>query len=188
MNFVHRLVCSSPFWRAHLYGVLPWALKDVPLYDTRVLELGPGPGHATDWLRTRAGQLTVIEIDGRDAQALSGRLPDVDVHHGDATNLPFDDDSFDVIVCHTMLHHVSTAAAQNQLFMEAARVLVAGGVFAGSDSRWGPAFALAHIGDTMTLVDPDTLPARLRTAGFPNAQVQARRRDFRFVATTPAMS
>jgi hypothetical protein len=46
-------------------------------------------------------------------------------------------------------------------------VLRPGGVFAGSDSRGtGLYFRLIHLGDTMTLVDPDTLDARLEAAGF----------------------
>jgi SAM-dependent methyltransferase len=148
------------------------------------LELGSGPGLTTDWLRERTGKLTAVERDEHDAEALNDRLPSVQVHPADATSLPFLDGSFDVVVCFTMLHHLPTPALQDQLFAEARRVLRPGGVFAGSDSRWGPLFALAHIGDDLCLVDPDELAARLETAGFVNPTVSTRRDAFRFRAGT----
>ena len=180
MNLVHRVYCRSPRWRHHLNSLMPWATHGVPVEEATVLELGSGPGLTTDWLRERAGTLHTVEYDATDAQALSERLPDVHVHHADATDLPLDDASFDVVVCFTMLHHLPTAERQNKLFSEARRVLRPGGVFAGSDSRWGPLFALAHIGDDLCLVAPDEMPARLQAAGFLNPTVATRRGAFRF--------
>src|SRR4051794_11724748 len=174
MNLVHRRYCRSARWRRHLGAILPWATQGVPL-DGRVLELGSGPGLTTDWLRSRAGTLTAVEHDEADAADLAIRAPDVEVHRADATDLPFDDGMFDVVVCFTMLHHVPSTELQDQLFAQAHRVLGPSGVFAGSDSRWGPLFALAHLGDTMQLVDPDELPGRLVTAGFTNPDVSMRR-------------
>lgn len=55
---------------------------------------------------------------------------------------------------------------------------------AGSDSRWGPLLALAHIGDTCTLVDPEELPARLDVGGFGRVDTETRRDAFRFRAQT----
>jgi len=85
-------------------------------------------------------------------------------------------------VCFTMLHHLPSAAAQDRLYAEAGRVLRPNGRLAGSDSRWGPLFALAHIGDTCTLVDPEALPARLEVAGFDHVEIDTRRDAFRFQA------
>jgi SAM-dependent methyltransferase len=149
-----------------------------------VLELGSGPGLTTDWLRDHAGTVTAVEHDEHDATALTARLPDVRVHHADATNLPFEDGAFDVVVCFTMLHHLPTAKLQDQLFAEARRVLGPGGVFAGSDSRWGPLFAIAHLGDTLCLVKPEQMPARLEKAGFLDPAIASRRDAFRFRAAT----
>jgi hypothetical protein len=81
-----------------------------------------------------------------------------------------------------MLHHLPSATAQDRLYAEAARVLRSGGVFAGSDSRSGPLFALAHVGDTCTLVDPEEVPARLDVAGFGHVETGTRRDAFRFRA------
>jgi len=183
MNVIHRYYCRSGRWRHHLQELLPWATADVPLDGAAVLELGSGPGLSTDWLRPRVRTLTTIEYDEHDATTLGRRIPDARVVHGDATALPFTDATFDVVVCFTMLHHVPTRHQQDQLVREARRVLTPGGMFAGCDSRWGPLFALAHVGDTLQLVDPGGFAARLRAAGFVDEQVSQRRHAFRFRAT-----
>lgn len=182
MNLVHRRYCRSARWGHHLDRLLPWATEGVPLTGARVLELGSGPGQTTDWLAPRVGQLAALEYDDDDARALAERRPDVEVVHGDATAMPFPDGSFDVVVCFTMLHHIPTSAGQDRLFAEARRVLRPGGTFAGSDSRWGPLFAVAHLGDTLTLVDPARLPPRLHAAGFADVDRQVVRGAFRFRA------
>ncbi|GAB3029852.1 hypothetical protein GCM10011376_13850 [Nocardioides flavus (ex Wang et al. 2016)] len=182
MNLAHRVCCRSRIWRAHVDDVLPWALEGVALEAATVLELGPGPGLTTDWLLPRVGSLTCVEYDASAAAALAQRSPGVEVHHGDATALPFGAGSFDAVVCFTMLHHLPSSAAQDRLYAEAARVLRPGGVFAGSDSRGGPLFALVHLGDTYTPVDRERLPGRLRAAGFPGGGVDTRRDSFRFRA------
>ncbi|MGH3448026.1 MAG: class I SAM-dependent methyltransferase [Nocardioidaceae bacterium] len=183
MNVVHRRYCRSRWWCRHLQELLPWAIQEAPLSGATVLELGSGPGQTTDWLRSRVGVLTAVEYNRADATALATRAAEVRVVNADATALPFPDATFDAVVCFTMLHHVPTVELQNQLFGEAHRVLRSRGVFAGSDSRWGPLFALAHIGDTMQLVDPTTIEDRLRDAGFDTATTERRRSTFRFHAT-----
>lgn len=182
MNLIHRLYCQSRLWRGHVRALLPWALEGIALDRAAVLELGPGPGLTTDWLLPRVGSLTCVEYDEADAAALARRLPGVDVRHGDATALPFASGSFDAVVCFTMLHHLPSVAAQDRLYAEAARVLRPGGVLAGSDSRSGPMFALAHVGDTCTLVDAEALPARLEVAGLAHVETVIRRDEFRFRA------
>jgi hypothetical protein len=56
-------------------------------------------------------------------------------------------------------------------------------VFAGLDSRISLRFRLLHIGDTMVVVDPATLPGRLRAAGFTDVEVDTVPQAFRFRAT-----
>ena len=185
MNVVHRVYCRSRRWRGHVGRLLPWATEGVPLAGARVLELGSGPGLTTDWLAPQVGSLTAVEVDPSDAGALRRRRPDVTVVEASATSLPLPDGSFDVVVCFTVLHHLPDAPAQDQLFAEARRVLRPGGTFAGSDSRWGPLFAVAHLRDTMTLVDPQGLPDRLTAAGFRDVAVDVGRHALRFRATAP---
>jgi hypothetical protein len=60
-----------------------------------------------------------------------------------------------------------------------------GGVFAGSDSTASFLFRLAHLGDTMVLVDPDRFASRLQAAGFTDARVRRSNGVFGFWATRP---
>jgi hypothetical protein len=70
-----------------------------------------------------------------------------------------------------MLHHVPSAALQDRLMTEVARVLRPGGTFAGTDSLYSRSFRMLHLCDTMVIVDPATLPSRLRSAGFDDVHV-----------------
>jgi SAM-dependent methyltransferase len=184
MNAIHRKICQSDSWATAMRTqVLPWAVGDVPL-DGDVLELGPGYGITTRWLADHGGRLAAVEVDPALATGLRRKFDgEVDIRDGDATALPFPDNSFDTVVCFTMLHHVPSPEKQNQLFAEANRVLRPGGVFAGSDSRLSLRFRIIHIGDTMVPVSPDTLPERLATAGFERAKVGVGERSIRFRAT-----
>jgi predicted methyltransferase len=84
-----------------------------------------------------------------------------------------------------MLHHVPSTTMQNRLFAEAYRVLKPGGAFAGVDSTESLLMRMFHIGDTMVLVDPDELPARLESAGFQEIVTEIGPGRFRFCAHRP---
>lgn len=186
MNRFHQRICSSARWADYLAAiVLPEALAGLELGD-RVLELGPGYGASTRPLAGQVASLTAIEPDPLLARRLRGELGgQVTVLEGDARRVPFPAATFSAVVCFTMLHHLPDAAAQDQLFAEAARVLRPGGVFAGTDSRPSLRWRLIHLGDTCTPVDPGTLPGRLARAGLPGARVQATSRGIRFAAHQP---
>ena len=57
-----------------------------------------------------------------------------------------------------------------------------GAWFVGSDSTPSALFRLAHLFDTMTLVDPDGFAERLRRAGFHDVRVDRGPGAFRFRA------
>jgi ubiquinone/menaquinone biosynthesis C-methylase UbiE len=171
MNLVHRTLCSSPVWAGIVAQQLPEALDGIDLGDN-VLEIGPGFGATTRVLVDRVPRLTSIEIDEASVRRLRAELGErVQVLHGDGTQLPFPDRSFSAVVCFTMLHHVPSAALQDRLFAEVRRVLRPGGVFRGLDSRSSLLFRLLHLRDTMVVVDPDTLPGRLTSAGLTDVEV-----------------
>lgn len=187
MNRFHRWYCRSSHWRRSVErDLLPWVLDGVDL-GADVLEVGPGPGLTTAVLARNVPHLTAVEIDPALAESLRARTDPqrVSVVTADATELPFPDATFSGAVCFTMLHHVPGAARQDRLLAEVARVLRPGATFAGSDSRPGPLFRLAHLRDTMTLVDPLTLPDRLHAAGFTNADVRTTPHQLRFRASRP---
>ena len=168
MNLFHRWYCGTARWAKSVQEQgLPRLLDGVELGDD-VLEIGPGPGVTTDWLRTRIPRLTAIEIDEKLARSLRERMEgtNVTVVEGDGTRMSFPDASFSGAISLTMLHHVPTAELQDQLFAEARRVLRPGGVFTGFDSTPNFIFNLFHLFDTCVPVDPETLPQRLEAAGF----------------------
>lgn len=184
MNKAHRWLCRSPHWRRVIeQRLIPWVLEGWEL-GTNVLEIGPGPGLTTDCLHRLVPRLTCLEIDEAYASSLSRRLAgeNVRILCGDGTALPLSDESFDAVVCFTMLHHVSSIDLQDRLLAEAARVLRPGGVFAGVDSLGSPLFRLFHLFDTMVVVDPSIFPQRLRAAGLMDIRIDVAANAFRFRA------
>ncbi len=182
MNRLHRWYCRTDRWANALHDeIMPWALRDLEPGDD-VLEVGPGPGLTTDRLCEWAPRLTAIEIDPSLSDSLRNRLPRVEVVTGDATAMPFPDGRFSAVVSFTMLHHVPSGELQDALLGQVHRVLRPGGTFAGSDSRSSTIFRLAHLFDTMVLVDPDTFAQRLESAGFGEIEVRSVKSAFRFRA------
>ena len=187
VNWLHKKVCRSERWRRRVASeLLPWTLRGIELGDD-LLEIGPGPGVTTDLLRGLNRRLTVLEIEAAAAVALRERLSSTNVRvvHGDGAAMPFADGSFTGVVAFTMLHHVSTIAAQDGLFSEARRVLRPGGVFAGFDGVDSFFFRLIHLGDGYAPVDPNTLGRRLQAAGFTDLTIEQDRRRFCFRARRP---
>ncbi|GHJ43585.1 hypothetical protein Cs7R123_09270 [Catellatospora sp. TT07R-123] len=186
MNRIHHRICQSADWFAKVeQQTLPWALDGLDL-GSKVLEIGPGFGATTRVLARTVPDLTAVEIDVLLARRLREQHGDrVAVVHGDGTRLPFDDESFDSVVCFTMLHHVPSARLQDRLFGEAFRVLRGGGVFAGCDSRPTLRWRILHVGDIGVPVNPATLPGRLEAAGFAQASVATARTALKFQAAKP---
>ena len=165
---------------------MPPAMEGLELGDD-VLEVGPGFGPATEVLSARAGRLTALEIDpglaGSLRERFGGRAQIVD---GDATAMPFADESFSAAVCFTMLHHVPSSAEQNRVFAEVRRVLRPGSPFAGTDSRGrGIGWKLLHVGDVKVVIYPEDLDRRLSAAGFEGVEVHADLDSYRFRAYRP---
>ena len=185
MNQIHLELCGGDEWAEAVKSyVIPMVLDGVDLGDD-VVELGPGPGRTTEVLRTMAPKLTAVEVDHDLATALTARMADaanVEVVEADATALPFPDGRFSTALSFTMLHHVPSPELQDRLFAEAARVLRPGGLFAGVDSVDSEGFRALHEDDVCVPVDPETLPDRLRAAGFADVQVDANDLGVRFRA------
>lgn len=184
MNLVHRQLCASAWWARQVSETLPGWLEGLKLGDD-VLEIGPGFGATTRILVDRVPALTSLEIDEPSVRVLRAQFGErVEIVHGDGTAMPFPDGRFSAVVCFTMLHHVPSAQLQDRLFTEVRRVLRPQGVFRAVDSRPSLSFRLLHIGDTMVVVDPATLPDRLASAGFASTEVSTESRRVTLVATT----
>ena len=168
MNENHAKLMPSPEWAAHIQDeVLPQATAGVKL-GADLLELGPGPGAATEWLRHRVARLVAVELEAEAAAALGARFAGTNVEAvvGDATALPYPAESFDTVGMFTMLHHVPTRGLQDAMLAEALRVLRPGGTLIGSDSLPSDDLHQFHEGDTYNPVEPAAFLTRLQSVGF----------------------
>ena len=187
MNRAHRCLCDSAPWRRHMQATLvPWVLAMVPRAP-QGLEIGPGPGATTEVLLDRVDALTCVEIDRERARRLAGRYgPRVRVLCEDAAAMSLPSASCDLAVAIAMLHHVPSPMRQDLVLRELARVLRPGGVLAGYEIRPGLVVRALHWRDTLTLVDPAGLPARLARLGFVDTAIEQRGGGFRFRAAKAA--
>jgi len=111
----------------------PWLPDVVPFSESRgkrVLEIGFGPGYDTLKFMQAGAVYSGIDITSenvaRTKQHLGffGYAPDV--QQGDAENLPFEDNTFDIVYSNGVLHHVPGI---QKAFKEVHRVLRPGGEF-----------------------------------------------------------
>ena len=169
MNENHTQLCPSPEWATHIQEeVLPYLATIVDLGDY-VLELGPGPGAATEWLHKRVRQLVAVESDEAAARQLVGAIRRYErARSSSATRRDsrYPSDTFDSVASFTMLHHVPTFWDQQLLLQESFRVLKPGGTFLGSDSLSSNGLHHFHEGDDYNPVDPASFLVRLQSVGF----------------------
>jgi ubiquinone/menaquinone biosynthesis C-methylase UbiE len=187
VNEGHLRHLASPEWRTYLREEqLPWVIGSYDLGDD-CLEVGPGPGLTTDELRLNAARVTAVEVDDALATALTQRLAgtNVSVVLADATSIPFPDGSFSGAAIFTMLHHVETLEAQDQVLAEVCRVLRPGGLLVGCDSLDTPEIRAGHADDVFLPIDPASFPDRLRAAGFGAVETKTRGYSQRFAARKP---
>jgi MPBQ/MSBQ methyltransferase len=142
----------------------------------RVLDVGCGVGGTTRCLAKEFGcRVTGIDLTDeycRAAAMLSARIGLAhlaDYRQGDATELPFDDQEFDVVWTEHAAMNISDKA---RLYKEMHRVLKPGGTLAIYDVLAGPSGPVlfpvpwARTPDTSFLVHPDELRRLLLEAGF----------------------
>jgi SAM-dependent methyltransferase len=100
-----------------------------PRVGQRALDVGCGPGALTARLVERLGTDAVTAIDPSESfvAAVQQRFPGVDARPGVAEQLPFADDSFDLVVAQLVVHFMADPVAG---LVEMARVTRPGGLVA----------------------------------------------------------
>jgi ubiquinone/menaquinone biosynthesis C-methylase UbiE len=133
---VEKALVQSQLWRAMAAKiVLPWLIKN-HILSGQVLEIGAGSGATAAQLLAvnEAITVTATDFDQTMVAVMERRLAAfgsrVNVRQADATELPFEDDSFDVVISCIMLHHVGDWRGA---LSECARVLQPGGLLIGCD-------------------------------------------------------
>ena len=132
--------------RAQVIGKLRKALGHAPGHYARALEIGAGTGYFTlNLLRAGIiGEAVATDISPGMLRALEASADELGEHvetaAGEASELPFDDGSFDLVFGHAVLHHLPDLDAA---FREFRRVLRPGGVvaFCGEPSLYGDRIA-----------------------------------------------
>jgi ubiquinone/menaquinone biosynthesis C-methylase UbiE len=181
MNRFETWFCGSVYWRyLTRRQLLPWMLQGSELGD-HVLELGAGPGAATQELALRAPRVTSLEYDHTFAANLGTRVrgSNAAVIQGDAATLPFADATFSAAIAILMLHHLPSSELQDRSFAEIRRVLRPGGVFLAFEIQDSWLNRVGHIRSTFVPVLPASLFARLMAAGFSKVMVDFRSGGFR---------
>lgn len=142
----------------------------------RVLDIGSGIGGTSRCLAKEFGcRVTGIDLTDEYCQVASmltakvGLDELIDYRQGDATNLPFEDNEFDVV---WTAHVAMNIPDKRRLYSEMHRVLKPGGTLAIYDVLAGPSGPVmfpvpwARTPDTSFLVSPEELRLLLQDAGF----------------------
>lgn len=186
MSRFEAAFCRSVPWRFVARRiVLPWALQGTnPTGD--VLEIGAGSGAmAAEVLATHADvRMTVTDFDPM-MVTVAGRRPApftdrVTIRQADATALPFDDDSFDLVFSWIMLHHT---VKWEKALAEAVRVTRTGGQVVGYDllnaapvravhQAEGARFRLMRLGELRDAVSELTVSQAVLTPGLARLAVR----------------
>ena len=130
----------SPSNPAHLFirHTVERALVEMlpPLDSRRVLEVGCGAGQLLADLETLGAsreRLAGIDLVPDRVAAARGRLPGADIREGDGASLPWEDESFDVVLQSMMLSSVLDPGVRTAATKEMARVLAPDGVVVSYD-------------------------------------------------------
>lgn len=109
--------------------------------DSRVLELGPGPGYFSPSVARAIPKGTLVLVDIQDRMLDMARkrmekrkIGNVEYRMGDAAALPCDDDSFDVVFLVAVLGEVADRRA---CLKEVRRVLRSGGMLSVTEMKLG---------------------------------------------------
>jgi SAM-dependent methyltransferase len=116
-------------WRYDQESHIPDCLDQIDWRGKRVLEIGLGQGAESEQLIRRGARWSGLDLTQESVDRVGARLtirdlPYVDLRRGSALDIPWDDDSFDIVFSHGVLHHIpAIRAAQAEIW----RVLRPGG-------------------------------------------------------------
>lgn len=188
MNQLENWFCATSFWRFITQRkLLPWILSGAELGD-HLLEIGAGPGAATDELRRYASRVTSLECNHRFAAGLAARQRNNHSNHsavlrGDAAQLPFADGTFSSAIAVLVLHHLQSTELQDRAFAEIFRVLKPGGYLYAFEIQEGWLQRAIHKNSNFVPLEPASVPARLTAVGFSTVTIDLRRGGFRLRAS-----
>ena len=143
----------------------------------RVLDVGCGPGLLAGQMAAAGALVAAVDTSLPMLESARSQYPDLDFREGSATEIPFDDASFDAVISTQVLEYVPDIPAA---LAEFARVLKPGGRVAILDTDWDSLVWAAkdydrqrrileawdaHVADPHL---PRRLPHELSAAGYGN--------------------
>ena len=104
--------------------------------QSRALEIGCGPGHITKMMADQGAEAVGIDLAPEMVKVARRLHPNLEFEIANAEILPFENDSFDVVLVNFSIHHF---ARPEKCYIEILRVLKPGGkyVFAGPIEQFG---------------------------------------------------
>jgi len=175
------------------YSAYPW-LHEAAEFDKhageRVLEIGCGTGSDLLQFAKHGAIATGIDITGEHIRLARERVGDLArVCHGDGTDVPFPDQSFDYVYSHGVLHHLDQP---RRMVEEIFRVLRTGGRFNvhvyALWSYWPPVLMLKHgwnwkrwIENSRKPVHIDLYSGRKLRRLFTPANISLEKYEFRYI-------
>lgn len=91
-----------------------------------VLDVGCGTGRLIRLLKDRGAVVTGADISGKMIKIAGKKFPDIKIANADIENLPFEDNSFDVVIAAFVIVHLKSL---KKAFDEVYRVLKNDGIF-----------------------------------------------------------
>lgn len=104
-------------------------LAEHALPGQRVLDIGCGNGRFYPLLHERGAIYTGLDSSAKLLAEAGRAYPEATFTEGDATALPFPDQSFDIAFSFAVIHHIPSKALREKFIAEAARVLIPGSTF-----------------------------------------------------------
>ena len=120
----------------------------IPLAGRRILDIGCGHGQWLGHFETLGGSpadFAAIELEPRRAALARERFPAAAIRLGDATRLPWGDESFDIVSQSTVCTSILDPAVRRAVATEMLRVLKPSGTIVWYDS-WSTIRAIAMCG------------------------------------------
>lgn len=124
-----RFFTAYDAWRYDQEGHIPACLDRTEWRDRRVLEIGLGQGAESEQIIRRGARWSGLDLTGESVERVRTRmkirsLPHDEVKQGSALDIPWPDDTFDIVFSHGVLHHIPDI---RQAQSEIRRVLRPGG-------------------------------------------------------------
>jgi len=132
---LEKLLVNSLWSRKRVLKLAKKLLGHIETGDeTDFLEVGCGNGEVARYIaRTYRGNVIGVDVDPEQIRIARGNddgIPHLEFFEADSTSLPFENDSFDVVLSLGVLHHISN---WQDALEEIKRVLRGGGYFAYTD-------------------------------------------------------